>query len=408
MTDTVYTNSQPRLSQGHQRIVFRNPRGLKYYYALYFSSTGFYIAYSSDGTDWVSTTQIANYDINFQSFDVKIQDNGSLLKVRIIWHEGNTLNYRYGTIADDSGGITLYSERIIRTGIISPLPGYHCCAIARTYNGNLVVGYSSDATIHNKSYRGVLLWGSSGDGQNPTWVDQESIFSGTSENNNQNKDQVWFSMEGEDSDNPDRILYAGRFPNGDTNTAYDCLTDEIDWNGSVWGDESPTTLLSIDDDHGLYVSALIDDSNYYHCLVWDGANARLDHFKSASVGADDWGSANTVSTSAVDACTLTLDTGPATDLLYAFYHDSADTQDFNYKTSPVDTISWSSEGIVSYHEDIIVLSSWNRAVENSLHIAGVHGTAVIYNEHPVYKTLSTTLADLEFPDQNYYLGPHST
>ena len=94
--------------------------------------------------------------------------------------------------------------------------------------------------------------------------------------------------------------------------------------------------------------------------------------------------------------------------LYLFYHVAADTVDFYYVTTPVDTISWSSEKIVSYHIEISALSSWSRQVENALHIGGMYGSTVIYNEHPAYKALSTTLADLEFPDQNYYLGPHST
>lgn len=410
MSSIVNTSTFMYLTQGHNRTTFRNPRGLKRYYAVYYSSvSGLVYEWSTDGVNWGnSPVVVSNLDAGFASFDVKIYDDGSQLEVRFVWHESDTVYYKYGYIDDSDSTITLSSESVVRTGIISPLSGYMCVALARTYNGNLVVGYCSDATIHNKSWRGVLLYGSSGDGASPTWVDQESIFSGTSENNNQNKDQVWFAMEGEDSDNVHRILYVGRFPNGTTTTAYDCITDEIDWNGGTWSDESPTVLLSADDDHGLYVSALIDDSNYYHCLAYDGANTRLDHFKSASVGADDWGSANTVNNSAVDACTLTLDTGPATDLLYAFYHKSADTDDFNYKTSPVGTISWGSEKIISYHQDVTKLTSWNRVVENSLHIQGLYSTTSFYNEHPVYKALSTTLADLEFPDQNYYLGPHST
>jgi hypothetical protein len=97
--------------------------------------------------------------------------------------------------------------------------------------------------------------------------------------------------------------------------------------------------------------------------------------------------------------------------VYATYHDSTDTVDWECRTVPpkkTNSITMSFALTTSYHQDITALSCWNRQVENSIHIAGMHGTNVVYNEHPVYKALSTTLADLEFPDQNYYLGPHST
>lgn len=94
--------------------------------------------------------------------------------------------------------------------------------------------------------------------------------------------------------------------------------------------------------------------------------------------------------------------------LCVFFHEVANTVDFHYATSPVGTISFSVEKIVSYHQDIIALSSWNRQIENSLHIAALYGTTILYNEHPVYKALSTTLADFEFPYRNVYLGPHNT
>jgi hypothetical protein len=93
------------------------------------------------------------------------------------------------------------------------------------------------------------------------------------------------------------------------------------------------------------------------------------------------------------------------------YHSSNRTLDWGMRTmSPKSVASntFTPVQLISYHQPITALSCWSRVIENSLHIAGQHGSTVIYNEHPAYKALSTTLADLEFPDQNYYLGPHST
>ncbi len=66
------------------------------------------------------------------------------------------------------------------------------------------------------------------------------------------------------------------------------------------------------------------------------------------------------------------------DDLYAPYHDAADTQDFHYKTTPITSHSWAAEQTITYAQDVVALSSWNRDVLNDLHIGGERATDVVW------------------------------
>lgn len=409
------------LSKGQHRTVFRNPRGLKYYYSFYvYAPIGVQEVYykaSADGRLWggsVSALTRGDGSDVWNSFDVKIHDDGSQLEVWIVGvcDSGSSGNYetlyRYGTIADAASTISWSTLQTIDANIETLLSDPHCIALARTDNGEIVVAFTEDFVYKGKDYRYTKLIGSDGDGAAPSWSGETTWDDPSGSTNNQNKGEVWFGLESFSSSYPDDFFIYASVPVPTTTTSYEVSTAVPDWDQGGAGFTNTTIAEWRTNSVSLPMSGIIDESDIAHfCYGYQGATS-AESRKAGTAGDDDLGLPTTFSADTIDALTVSIDTGPATDLLYVFYKNSADSVDWNYKTSPVDTISWSDEQTVSYHQDTTALTSWNRVIENSLHIGGLYDTTAIYNEHPVYKALSTTLADLEFPDQNYYLGPHST
>jgi hypothetical protein len=316
--------------------------------------------------------------------------------------------YRRGTIADAATVIVWGTPQVIDAALNDEgISGAeYCIALARTDNGRIVVAFTEQYNTMGKDYVLTKLIGSDGDGASPSWSGETTWDDPSGNSNNQGKADIWFGLESFSSSYSNRVLLYARIPDGFGGAYYRIVTAVPEWNGTVFSNTTQSPSLAGAGISNSILSALIDESDIPHIVYMRGSN-EIRHNKSSSGGNDNWMDYTLVVGVLTDAITITLDTGLATDLLYVFYHKNVDSVDWNYKTSPVGTIAWSSEKTVSYHADIVALSSWNRVIENSLHIAGLYGTDVIYNEHPVYKGLSTTLADLEFPDQNYYLGPHS-
>ena len=396
------------LSKGQHRSVFRNPRGNKRYYAVYIDpESPFDLQYewSSNGTTWTNSPIdiVANWSP--VSFDVKIFDDGSQLEVRVVFTSVSTIRYVYGVISDSSDTINWNSHVEVTDPDNAIMSEEYCVAIARTDNGELVVAYTEDFNSMGKDYRRTYLIGSDGDGAAPSWGTAEMWDDPSTDNNNDLKGDVWFGLESFSSSFGDRVLLVGFFPHSTSSTFYRVTSAVPDWGGSSFSNTTPQNLNT-----GIaasVVALLIDEGDISYAALNVAGTTILK--TTGTAGNDNWTSSDTISSSAVDALTIALDTGPATDELYAFYHHSADSTDFHYKTTPIDSISWGSEQTISFRSDLIALTSWSRTVENSLHIGIEDGdTDVHYFEVTVFKALSTTLADLVFPDQNYYIGPFGT
>lgn len=423
MPVNVDTNGNLGLADGHNRVTFRNPRGTKYYYCVWADDENperINVKRSEDGVTW-SASQ--GYDLfgssgHVESYDVKIsEDSGnSQLELWFAVHGYSSndtetqVQYIYGTIADAAVALN-WSRQVAVAGITNILSDDHCVALARTDNGEIVIAFTEDITLKGKDYRYTKLIGSDGDGASPSWSGEIIWDDPTGDSNNQNKGTVYFGLENFSSSYPDSFLIYARVPESTTTTYSQAVSAVPDWDqgGSGFTNTTQATIESGYLGVAAIITGLIDESDITHVVYISGISSDVLHKKAGSAGDDNWGSSTAIETTTTAiAATIALDTGPSTDEIYIFWHGLTDLVDFHYRVSPVDTIAFGPKHTVSFHADITALSSWNRVIENSLHIVGVYGTNIFYSEQPVYKALSTTLADLVFPDQNYYLGPHST
>ena len=370
MASEVQANVTLRPSYGQNRSVFRNPRGLKRYYVFY-RDAGNQLDYewSSDGSDWTNAPLSAMFELGaIESWDVKILDDGAQLEIWVVGHYGNAIYYRYGTIGDWSNTITWNATQTIDAAINDQgLIGSHIIAVARTDNGRIVVAFTEGATDMGKDYRLTMLIGSDGDGAAPGWAGETIWDDPTSNSNNEDKGLFWFGLE---TMSGDRVFLYARVPEGTDAGNYEIATAVPTWAGVAFANIAQNKAISgAHDDDGKIISGVVDEADRAHIIYFDGTNTRLDSRRAGTVDDDDWAAAVTVKSADIDACTLTLDTIPATDELYAFYHDVADAADFHYKISTISSPhSWGSEQTVTFASDMVALTSWNRDIEDGLHI----------------------------------------
>lgn len=397
MVSDVETGSI-RLSKGQNRIVFRNPRSSsnERYYVIYEGAGSILqIEWSSNGTDWTNAaTTIHNAAGVFHSFDAKISDTGSELHVYVAYicdESGGVrvLNYRRLVISDtDDAPGTVGSESEIATLTFGITGDDLSCSISRVDSGYLVVVYTTDSGTMGNIFRETHFIGSqeSTGPESPTWSGDTLWDDPSSDMDNKDKGEVWAATYqfGSGVRSGNGFLVCARVPHGSSSTAYDVISAVPEWNGTSFSNTTKfagvTTFGSQAGLHG--VSCLVDSNDESH-VITGGRGSAIDEpqsRKSASAGEDDWETAVSVTTADIDACSLTIDTSASPEELYAFYHDVADTQDFHYKTSPVDTISWGTEQTITIAQDITALSTAEQDQSGGIHIAGQYGTTVFYHE----------------------------
>jgi hypothetical protein len=303
------------LSKGQHRAFFRNPRGNKRYYAFYhnFGNNDLEYEWSSDGITWTNTPiQIEDNTVDTDSFDVKVRDDGSQLVVWVAMISRGEADLKYvrGTISDASDTISWGTVQTVDAALSIVLAGPLCCGIARTDNGRLVIPFTEDVTEHGKDYRQVWFYGSDGDGASPTWTLDSAAWDDPSGNtNNQDKDEVWFSVEGFGEDYPNRFLIVARVPSGSSTTTYQGVSAVPDWNGTAFSNKTQNNLNSgANANSANVISGLVDESDHAHVIYRRGTTAQLLYEKAATAGDDDFGAGILVKNNNIDACTLSLNT----------------------------------------------------------------------------------------------------
>ncbi|MFQ6130376.1 MAG: hypothetical protein ACE5OT_06230, partial [Candidatus Hadarchaeaceae archaeon] len=111
---TVYDGTTSNLTAYETgRRVFKNPRGLSYYYTFYFDSDGYVkYAYSSDGTSWTSGNAASATTLSANHWDIDIVGDPTNNQLIVyLLHYGNArVRYRRGVIADSGYAISWGTE----------------------------------------------------------------------------------------------------------------------------------------------------------------------------------------------------------------------------------------------------------------------------------------------------------
>jgi hypothetical protein len=320
MTVIVETSRNLGLAQGQNRTVFRNPRGLKNYYAFYANVAGAVESeYSINGINWSNAPQqpiFFGFGSSVNALDVKIHDDGSQLEVWLVSvgeDSGTWLSmYAYGTIGDGDNDITWNVEQVIDADINDEALGEpHCISLARVDDGYLVVNFTEDYTNMGKDYRLTKIIGSDGDGIAPNWLGEQTQSDPSQNNNNQDKAEVWFATEGFSSDFPERYAFLMRFQDEVNVVDYQMgyIIEEWDGAGSwnlieadVFGISSPGT--------GAVLSLLIDDNDCAYYLYESGTDDLIIRYgdqpgesTAVAIGIISWGAP-------FDACCLSFDGNP--------------------------------------------------------------------------------------------------
>ncbi|HKZ90459.1 MAG TPA: PKD domain-containing protein, partial [Thermoplasmata archaeon] len=367
------------------RVVFRNPRGLQQRYVIYKDTLNGDLVYrfSESGCQWSGKQVISSATPS--NFEVAVHDSGSDFRVYFAVVESSVVKYRMGVVADSSSFIAFEPEIVVRLVTQTLMERPLAVSIARTYNGRLVVAYATDITVAGRVYRTTHLIGSTDDGPAPAWAGDILWDNPSSSVNNANKDEVYYSVASFGPTYPNRFLFAASVPESTDTVHSKVVTADAEWNGATFTRTGPT-LLRETVEHGDSLACIVDANQVAHCLVEDTSD--LFSAKATSPGTDDWAGLSSVVDVANESgrSTLSIDSSRTPNVLYAIYDKSStgplrSTTDFFYKTSPVDTISWSAETTVSYPQDVEDIVSATRDSLDGIHVAGERaGDVVFYHE----------------------------
>ena len=265
-------------NHGAGRLVFRNPRGNKRYYQFHVDLTpnDFFYEWSTDGVDWSNTPVQIDSD-NLLSADVKIRDDGSQLIVYVVFVDvggdnARDLKYVRGTIGDSADTITFGTVQTVDAALNTQITSTgHGCAIARTNNGRLVIGHTEDTTVHGRDYRQLFLVGSDDDSAAPTWAtgSKLTLDDPSGDTDNEDKGQVFISMDGYGLAYPNKVSALYRVPQGTNATNYSCRSRQPEWDGSSFTVLQQQTLAGSGGDSGRVLSLLVDPYDWTHAAYRD-------------------------------------------------------------------------------------------------------------------------------------------
>ncbi len=357
-----HTKAIPHTNLGSSRQVFVNERSASNNWAYkFFVDVDGSLKYQwKNGSDVWSSSIDVHTTGQVTAFDVKVHDTGILLDVYVVLIDWTNLDltYRKGTIADGSDTISFSSAQDIDTALNSDDLELFGCAIARTANSELVVGWAEATT----STVNIRIIGSNGVGASPTWSQETIAFAeGTTSHNI----VVAVGLESFDSSFGDRfVIYSTE------NAAPDDVYVEVfDWIEGTGFTSIASDFLDLTTGNEFAgASASIDSNDKVHVAFIDGNLVK--HVRYPTAGALGTETATTVTTLTApefpESVSLSIDhTG---DEVYIFYKKHSETADFYYKKSDVGTTSFGSETTLTIAEDIDYISTSQRDQDGKMTI----------------------------------------
>ena len=379
-----------------QSRVFRNPRGLKYYYAVTTTTTGIHLHKSQNGTTWTFVVSFRTVDESVYAPNLigsfELYDDGSRLIVYLTYGQGSwvitpidSIYYRRLVVEDDA------SDPIVGAEQVAVASDINCCPVIRIdRNGYVIISFLRErsVTIKGTDYLKEETWlvgtTTTYPGDSPSWCtpvrveahpDIESttrwarcsltVFGGTGDIGG-----VVYAID----ELVDAVIY-GRLKG----------CDIVSFNGTSFSLGTPTIIDTIplqsyidgvwlDLYEGFKVEP--DSDNYAHVIYRTTVtNERLRHRKAnASNTVESWQAYTIVDNSDNEVfcmgLVLAIDKSVTPNDLYAFYiFRTYENTRVRWRKTPVDTISWSDETTISDDTNRIVdIGAWYREAESALHI----------------------------------------
>ena len=361
--------------------VFRNPRGLQWYYAFVTSydpdRLGLYK--SENGVSW---SYVAALETTLKTGSYALYDDGTQLIVYVVTGrilselETRYIRYRRLRIADDQSTPTIGSPDTVAFG-----DGYSRPVIALDRNGYVHIGWMKFRYVRIKGvvYRFTepFIRGSHNPypPDNPSWWGETQIDVHPDIEFDSRFAKIDLAMFGGTGD-IGGCVYSIR---NNAGVPYIRGRDIVSWDGSSYTIGTISDITTVPDVVYFNWSYKVayDDDDYAHLIYRSNVtNERLRHKKSSAVNTvESWDAYTIVDGSNLgvhpDSLTLSLNKSVTPNDLYAIYIFSASPQNryVRWRKTPVDTISWGSESSVLDGADRIqYLSAGERDYLNALHV----------------------------------------
>ena len=385
----VVGNDDDATRYPQQSKVFRNPRGLNYYYAVITTSTGIHLYKSSDGTTWTYVVTF-NADSEFIG-SLELYDDGSRLIVYLAYGQSTNyiwidpIYYRRLVIEDDASDPVVGAQQ---TAVASDIQGHP--VIRRDRNGYVHIAfcrnrdYTVKGTTYNKSETWLVGTTTTNPGDSPSWCTPVRVEAHPDIDGHTRHAKCSLTVFGGTGD-IGGVVYAIDEIVDTTNYGRLKGCDIVSFNGTSFSLGTPTIIDTIPrvgymnaSQFDLYegFKVIADSSNYAHTLYrTEVTNERLRHRKAtASNTVESWEAYNVVDDSNTVVFTmglvLAIDKSVTPNDLYAFYiFRFYENTKVRWRKTPVDTISWSDETTISDDTNRIVdIGAWYREAKSALHI----------------------------------------
>ncbi len=328
----------------HSRKVFRNPRGLARHYVFYLDSADSTIkyGYSADGSVWTAGNSAAGEALELvtgdrSSWATAIHDDGSQLHVYLVYAgvTTNRLIYRHGTIADGSSTITWATEGNL--GITSA--DAYGLSLSVASNGRLFAAWSDERTA--SELLRVYAWdaapsGDAATGNQATAVEGVRLITATTPTGAADEAFVVYQE--------DTTILNGA---------------KLTGSGSAVTIGTRSTLTGLTMTRGK-ISATVDTQSptKVHVAYRDGSSMVHRTYNDAS----GFSSATTVLGSAPDSLSVAIDRTSTPDVVAVFYSKSGVSGDAFFRTSKVDSISFTTE--VTINDDTEAINYFSTSLRD--------------------------------------------
>ena len=380
MPSTIVTTGQWCATYPSTQIkVFRNPRGLQYYYAIISEATGLRLYKSADGETWVEVALLHIISLNVAS--VELYDDGTQLIVYVAYGYDESgfgihpIYYRRLRIPDDQSDPIISNQQTVIADGCNAFP-----VIKRDRNGYVHIAYERNRTETIKGtdyyYGEPFIIGTTtiNPDDTPSWCTPQQIDTHpdiTFDSRHAKCSLVVFGGTGDIGG----VCYSIR---NNAGVPYIRGRDIVSYNGASYSLGTITDITAVPASLYLYFTFKVvrDNSDYAH-LIHDSdvTNEKLRHRKAnTSNTVESWQTYTVIDNSNNNpdrrSLALTLDRSVTPNELYAFYiFEAVETNRLRWRKTPVDTISWSDESVVQ--DDTVRIrycGTSDRDYVNSLHI----------------------------------------